>query len=171
MDQQLIEKLKQPLSDFMNELKQDLLSTTSNEIAIKHTENNNGIHVRDDSVEIFAGETSIIIDSNTNSIILNGNHLISLTSDTNFVQSNSDSFGIDGFSLNSEWYNYLGLPDTAPITFREFFGGTNTFITGQPSTGQYSRSFSEVFDAKQLFNIQILKDYLSDLNSILGEIV
>jgi hypothetical protein len=179
-----LEDLKKPKEKLLKEFSESAKTTLPNEIGLKHPTQNVGVHIREDgALELFAGNSRIILDGETGAVVIIGNHLVTSTSDANINLTESNSFAINNTPLNSKWLTYkanlfststLGpkseIPDLSPVTFKQWLGGDAYFLTGTPYGDQHPIKFSEIFNSKPLFNVAVVPDFLSGIKDLLKEV-
>lgn len=175
---QKLADLKTPSSAILEEYSAAAKTTFTEEIGLKHPSLEVGLHIRDDgSLEIFAGKAKIILDSDTGSLIMTGNHMVGSFSDSNLLLSESNSLAINNTPLDFKWLDYslkskaAGLVDISPVTFKNTGSKNSQYITGTPTQGQRLVSFSDVFNSRPLFKEPENADYIKSLQSLLEEVL
>jgi hypothetical protein len=154
--QAVIDTLSKPVSEVLSSYKTSAKTTLEQEVALVHPVSNTGVHVRSDNVlELFAGDTKIILDGSSSTIIFSGKSLVSSTSDVNFLLSSNNSFGINGNPINFYWQNNSGgNHKVSPLTYKTALTLNTQVLTGVPQTGQSLVSLSSLFDSAPLFLFQ-----------------
>jgi hypothetical protein len=144
---ELNKDLLEALEDFEDRAKQPL----NREVSIKNPDNNSGIHFRDDGVvELYAGDTRLIMDGNSGIILIDAEHIINHATDNNHLNKNN-GWGINGSPINSSFYNYSSSSDKSVVMTVDDGSLNQDFITGIPGEGQYLLKLSTLFKRKQLF--------------------
>jgi hypothetical protein len=172
--QKQIDSLSKPTEVLLEEYKERAPRTFPDEIALKHPSEEIGVHLRDDgSLELYAGKARIILDGDSGSIMLLGNHLISSTIDANIDVSANASFGISSSPLNPAWMDFFNIiknPNSlSPLTYSPL-GKTMTFLTGKPANNsQKAVSFTKVMEEKPLFLPPTSTSIFTGLKQILEE--
>lgn len=165
-----IEQLKRPLKDKVEEYREEAPYPFPDEVGLKHPNNNVGVHLRDDNtLELYAGNTRIILDGNTGTISFSGTHLVSDTADTNINILGEKKLAINFHPFNTDWLpkNIGEIQQKSPaiIIDKNF-----KVLAGMPATeAQYPVALGDLFRSMPLFLDPISCDFLKSLKAILSE--
>lgn len=159
--------LNQSLDDSLAQYQQESPYPYQEEIGLRNEDS--GIHIRDDGVvEIHAGETKIVLDPQTNTIVLDAPHIIGLSKEINLIADN-DKIGISNKPINSAWYPdpILGLQKAVipklPISLdHAWVSPTPLVVDGVPLV-----PLSKYLDSKPIF----LNESFSDTKNILSSLL
>ena len=171
--QQKIQDLSRPIGDVLKAYTDAAHTTFSDEIGMKHPTQDVGMHIREDgSLELFAGEARILLDSETGSIVIVGNSLVTSTADVNVNVSDTNALAVNNAPINSDWTDYslidIDTSSMEPVTFRNAESSSRSYLTGTPATGQWLVPFDSVFDSKPLFVDPYYTEFLSALTDLVN---
>lgn len=128
------------------------LSPTSGEVGMYAKDKSCGIHCREDGcIEIYAGSSSILIDSDTGTISIKGTVINNIAGKINNL-SDTNTFNLPSGTLSSEY-----MPDIctekylrSPVVQRSANALDTKILVGVPKEGQKEIKLSEILESKEL---------------------
>jgi len=152
-----------PLKDALEEFREAAPYKMPEEISLRHPENDIGVHLRDDGMlEIFAGQASILLDSETGEVIITGTSVTTCASDKEYFLEGGLS--INGMRLDPFWYN---TDDEVVMPLDKTSLQTPYLISGAPGPGQTPVPLSDLLKSRRLFKEKKRREAVDALRKVL----
>lgn len=179
-----LKELKKPFNEIKEEFEEKAPFPMPKEVSLRHPDKPIGIHLRDDgALELFAGESKIILDGETGSIIIDGTNITNNIKKINNLIQERNGFLIENSPLNSSWYDFGQLNDSSdiieeseyitrksPIIAKDKKSLEFEVLAGVPAEGQYLVPLNEYFESKLLFLPPEEVNILEELKKLASEI-